>query len=123
MLDIEPDLLTLSGPQTGSRSLPGALCAGVLLFSPQWSAAAPRDSLVAYWTLDNTPLDSALAGGTVDNGTWVGTTSYGAGQFGTGLVLNGSNYISIPSSADVDRTGGDLTVSACFNHLNSQEVS
>ncbi len=73
--------------------------------------------------LDYNTIDSALAGGTVDNGTWVGTTSYGAGQFGTGLVLNGSNYISIPSSADVDRTAGDLTVSACFNHLNSQEVS
>ena len=97
-----------------SLVLPSALCAGVLLFSPQWSAAAPSDSLVAYWTLDNNTSDSALAGETVDNGTWVGTTSYGAGQFGTGLVLNGSNYISIPSSADVDRAARDLTVSAWF---------
>ena len=91
-----------------------AVFATTLLVACQWSSAAAVDSLVTYWTLDGNTKDTAVGGGTFDDGTWVGTPSYGAGQFGNGIVLDGTKLISVPASVDVDRAGGDVSISAWF---------
>ena len=90
-----------------------AVFAATLLFC-QWSAAATVDSLVTYWALDDNTSDTAAGGSTIDDGRWVGTPSYGVGQFGNGIVLDGSKFISVPASRDVDRSGGDVSISAWF---------
>lgn len=85
----------------------------LLVLIPSLALAAPSDDLLAYWTLDNNTNDSAPGGSTNDNGSWVGSTSYNSATapFGSAVSLNGSNYISIPSSADIAHAGGSLTIS------------
>lgn len=73
--------------------------------------AAPNDSLVSLWTLDESANDSATAGNSSDNGTFVGAPSYTPGIFGQAAALDGTNYISIPNSSDVDGSSGSITVS------------
>ena len=96
-----------------SRTLAALALLATILHSPL-ICAAPTDSLVAYWPLDRNLEDAALVGGTSDDGSWNGSPGWGPGRFGDGLVLSGSNFVAIPASPDVDRSGGDLTVSAWF---------
>lgn len=76
--------------------------------------AAPTDTLVSYWDFDDNLNDRATAGNTTDHGTWVGPADFNTGIFGNGLELNGSNYVSVPDSMDVARTGSNLSVSTWF---------
>ena len=76
--------------------------------------AAPSDRLLGYWKLDNSTSDSAAGGVAADNGSWVGPAAYTAAPFGQGASLNGSNYISIPSSSDLAHAGGSLSISIWF---------
>ena len=78
-----------------------------------FAIAAPSDDLLAYWTLDNNTTDTAPGGSINDNGSWVGTTTYNSATapFGAAASLNGSSYISIPSSVDIAHAGGSLTIS------------
>ena len=73
--------------------------------------AAPTDTLVSYWNFDDNVDDLATAGNTTDNGSWFGTANYNNGILGNGLGLDETNYVSVPDSLDVARTGSDLTVS------------
>ncbi|MDA7887928.1 CotH kinase family protein [Akkermansiaceae bacterium] len=76
--------------------------------------AVPTDTLLSYWDFEGNINDQAAAGATADDGTWVGATSFGTGKHGQAIVLDGSNYVSVPNSADVERAGGDLSVSTWF---------
>ena len=76
--------------------------------------AALTDTLVSYWDFDDKLNDLATAGNTTDNSTWVGTADFNTGIFGNGLELNGSNYVSVPDSMDVARTGSNLSVYTWF---------
>ncbi|MDA1274505.1 MAG: CotH kinase family protein [Verrucomicrobia bacterium] len=88
--------------------------AGATLFAEHLIGAAPADTLVAYWPFERNTADAAQSGSVSDNGTWVGATTYGSGRFGEGIKLDGSNYISVLSSPDVDRAGGDISISGWF---------
>ncbi|YCM43034.1 CotH kinase family protein [Verrucomicrobiaceae bacterium 227] len=86
-----------------------------LIFSGITGAfSAPVDNLISYWDFENNVNDQASVGGTFDNGTWVGTAGFTSGQHGQAIFLEGSNYVSINSSADVDRTGSDMTLATWF---------
>ena len=76
--------------------------------------SAPVDNLVSYWDFENNVNDQATVGGTFDNGTWVGTAGFTAGKYGQAIFLDGSNYVSINSSADMDRAGSDMSLSTWF---------
>ena len=76
--------------------------------------AAPSDELLSYWTLDGNTADSAPGGVSNDNGSWAGAGAYLAAPFGQGADLNGSSYISIPSSADLSHAGSSLSISVWF---------
>lgn len=90
------------------------LAIAFLLSSLTFLTAAPTDTLVSYWNFDDNLNDLAVAGDTTDNGSWVGAADYNTGIFGNGLELTGSNYVSVPDSQDVARTGSNLTVSTWF---------
>ncbi|YCM43060.1 lamin tail domain-containing protein [Verrucomicrobiaceae bacterium 227] len=82
-----------------------------LTFIPALSA----QSLVSYWDFENDLLDSAPAGATGDDGTWVGTPSFTeTSPLGEGLLLDGSNFVTVPASADVDGFIGDYSLTAWF---------
>lgn len=83
------------------------------VFFPAVLIAAPSDDLLAYWNLDNNTNDTAPGGSINDNGSWVGTSSYNSSTapFGAAASLNGSSYVSIPSSVDIAHAGGSLTIS------------
>ncbi|MDB4734407.1 CotH kinase family protein [Akkermansiaceae bacterium] len=74
----------------------------------------PTDTLLSYWDFEGNIKDQATAGATSDDGTWVGVTTFATGKHGQGIDLNGTNYITIPNSTDVERAGGSLTVSTWF---------
>jgi len=76
--------------------------------------ATPNDTLLSYWDFEDNINDQASAGAFSDDGTWIGPSTFATGKHGQGIDLNGSNYISIPNSADIERAGGNLTVSAWF---------
>ncbi|MFT4549209.1 MAG: hypothetical protein ACI9MB_003180 [Verrucomicrobiales bacterium] len=98
-----------------SASLRVAIVCVILLFSSILQClAASTDTLVSYWQFENDASDSSVVGSVDDSGSWVGTTSYAAGVHGSGIVLNGSNYISVPASVDVNRTGNDMSLSTWF---------
>jgi len=71
------------------------------------------NSLVGYWPLDNNLTDSTGA----NNGTSVGTATYTTGKKGNGLVLSGSNAVSIPVTGAL-QTSSAYTYSYWLN-LNS----
>ena len=85
-----------------------------LLFST-FAAALPSDDLLGYWTLDDNLSDTAPSG-TADTGSWQGGTSYSAtdSRFGSAITLDGSNFISIPSSDDLVHVGGSVSISVWF---------
>ena len=82
-----------------------------------FAVAAPSDDLLGYWNLDGNTDDSAPSGTTDDDGFWDGTPNYSNAansQFGSALSLDGSNFVSIPTSDDLTHVGGSLTLSAWF---------
>ncbi len=88
-----------------------AICPAIVPTAP----AAPSDSLVGYWRLENNANDSAPGGGTADNGSWVGGSAYtSTALFGSAASFDGSRHLSVPSSADIGAAGGSVTVSAWF---------
>ncbi len=92
-----------------------ALCGGFVLALGTASVAAPSDELLGYWPLDNSAADTAPGGASSDHGTWSGSASYtAAAPFGSAAALDGSNFISIPHSADLAHPGGSISISAWF---------
>lgn len=83
------------------------------LFLIKTALAAPSDDLLAYWNLDQNTADSAQAGATNDDGSWVGNASYSSteSQFGSAAILDGNSFIEVPNSSDIGRNGGSLTIS------------
>ena len=97
-----------------------AVCLGFSL-SASSARADILDSLNAYWTMDGDLNDTAGALGstastTADNGSVVGTAgsvSFGAGKFGDAGVFDGEDgYVSVPTSADLEKAGQSLSISA-----------
>lgn len=86
----------------------------LFIFFCKSAIGAPIDNLVSYWNFENNVSDTAAVGSTFDNGTWVGTPGYIVSPHGQGIFLDGSNYISIPASVDVDRTGADMSLATWF---------
>ena len=81
-----------------------------LLCAPAWS-----DDLVGHWKMEsaNGPVvvDSATAGNTADDGSWIGPASYIPGVFGEAMGLDGSQHLDIPHSPDTNKAGEDTTIS------------
>ncbi|MDA7649095.1 LamG domain-containing protein [Akkermansiaceae bacterium] len=75
---------------------------------------AETDHLVSYWDLESNTSDSAAAGNTTDNGSWVGTTNYSPGKFGQAIDLNGNSHVSVPSSGDITGSSNTISVSTWF---------
>ena len=73
------------------------------------------NGLMGRWNLDGNATDTAALDGFIDNGTLVGSPTYTTGtnvMVGTGaLSLTGSQYVSMPTSADLAITGA-LSLSA-----------
>lgn len=83
--------------------------------------AAPvvsADALVGYWKMEATNgpvvVDSSRAGSADDEAAWVGSPSYEPGPLGSSVVLDGSQYLRVADSVDVDKAGEDMTVSVWF---------
>jgi len=93
---------------------PFTKCLALICSGITGAFSAPVDNLVSYWDFENNLNDQASVGGTFDNGTWVGTAGFTAGQHGQAIFLDGSNFVSINSSADIDRTGADMSLSTWF---------
>ena len=74
----------------------------------------PVFGLVAYWPLDGTLDDAAPVGVTADHGTFVGKTSFQDGKIGKAIVLDGSNYVSIPTSEDLEVHNESISIVAWF---------
>ena len=91
-----------------------ALCVALACASALTAHAAPSDNLLSYWSLDGNTNDSAPGGVSTDNGNWVGSAAYLAGPFGQGADLDGSSYVSISTSADLEHANGDLSISVWF---------
>ena len=101
-------------PTLPQRLLRRLLVTAISVFAAGTAIAAPTDSLISYWPFENSTADQSAVGSVVDDGSWVGSSSYAPGVHGTGIVLDGSNYISVPASTDVDRAGSDMSLSAWF---------
>jgi len=77
--------------------------------------SASAQSLVSYWDFEDNLEDSATAGVTQDNGTWVGSAAFTAtSPLGDGILLDGSNHVSIASSADFDVSAVGSSISGWF---------
>jgi hypothetical protein len=82
-----------------------------------------QTGLIAYWNFDEgagpTAFDTAPSGVSVDNGTLNSTTTGPtrvSGQFGKALSFDGVNdYVSIPSSTDLNIGANAVSVSAWVN--------
>ena len=88
-----------------------------IVWSVLWSTctlSALGSELVSYWPLNGTLSDTAPGGTSRDAGTFVGKPAFAAGYFGKGISLDGSNYVAIPSSPDLEARGASITVSAWF---------
>jgi hypothetical protein len=73
---------------------------------------ANGNGLVAWYPLDGNVND---ASGNGNNGSLVGAPLFGAGKFGTSVILNGSTqYVSIPTSSSL-AVPGSLTISLWMN--------
>ncbi len=76
-------------------------------------AAAPssgsEDGLVGHWAMDGNGVDASGMG---NNGTPIGSTSYGAGRISSALLLASSgSRLEVPDSNSLDVTGA-VTISA-----------
>ena len=88
-----------------------------LLLSVLWltcTLSAQGSELVSYWPLNGTLSDSAPGGTSRDAGTFVGRPAFAEGYLGKGIVLDGTNYVAIPSSPDLVARNASITVSAWF---------
>ncbi len=59
------------------------------------------EGLVARWTFDGTFSDSS---GNGNDGTGVGGVTFAPGALGEAIVLNGNNYVEVPSSPSLNIT-------------------
>ncbi len=66
------------------------------------------DGLVARWSFDGTFSDSS---GNGNDGTGVGGVTFTPGIMGDAIVLNGNNYVEVPSSPSLNITNGITLVS------------
>ena len=78
------------------------------------STSATHADLVAHWQLDGDLKDSALFGRIKDDGKFVGKAIFQKGKIGKGIVLDGSNYVSIPTSPDLEAPNKSISISAWF---------
>lgn len=76
--------------------------------------ASGTDHLVSYWAMENNLTDSASAGSTPDNGNWSGSSDYSPGMFGQAIETTGSNFVTVPDSADVSGDSNNISVSTWF---------
>lgn len=78
--------------------------------------ADTADFLTAYWDYENNLTDTASAGNTADNGSWVGgsAANFQPGFLGQGFSSSGSTYISVPNSNDINGTGNSVSISSWF---------
>ena len=81
-----------------------------------WLAFPPviHADLVAYWPLDGDLKDVAPSGQTKDDGKFVGKATFKDGKIGKGIVLDGSNHVSIPTSPDLEARNKSISISAWF---------
>ena len=61
--------------------------------------------LVSYWPLDGDLRDVADAGMDQDEGTIVGSETFGEGRMGKALYLDGASHVAISPSKDLELTG------------------
>ena len=74
--------------------------------------SAIHADLVAYWPLDGQLKDAAPSGHTKDNGEFIGQATFKKGKIGRGIVLDGSNHVSIPTSPDLEARNKNISISA-----------
>ena len=81
-----------------------------------WLAFSPaiQADLVAYWPLDGQLKDAAPFGQINDDGQFVGQVTFKDGRIGQGIVLDGSNHVSIPTSPDLEAGNKNISISAWF---------
>ena len=74
------------------------------------------DNLTAYWDYEGNLSDSAAAGLTADNGSWVsgGASNFEVGFLGQGIKTNGSDYVIVPNSSDISGVGNNVSISTWF---------
>lgn len=77
-------------------------------------SSAIHADLVAYWPLDGQLKDAAPSGHTKDNGEFIGQATFKNGKIGQGIVLDGSNHVSIPTSPDLEARNKNISISAWF---------
>ncbi|MGJ8696168.1 MAG: LamG-like jellyroll fold domain-containing protein [Verrucomicrobiaceae bacterium] len=82
--------------------IPGILCAN------------STDSLVSYWALEDNLNDTAAAGSSTDNGSWIGAADYDPGKFGQAIEAKGNTYVSVPDSADLRGSSSTISISTWF---------
>ena len=69
--------------------------------------------MVAWWKGESNALDSVG----VNNGSWIGTTSYANGEVGQAFSFDGASYVSVPDAPDLHFTNA-MTVEA-WVYLNT----
>ena len=74
-------------PPLPQRLLRRLLATAVSIFAAGTAIAAPTDSLISYWQFENNTADQSAVGSVVDDGSWVGSSSYAPGVHGTGIRL------------------------------------
>ncbi|MGC6427200.1 MAG: LamG-like jellyroll fold domain-containing protein [Akkermansiaceae bacterium] len=74
--------------------------------------ASATDNLVSYWALENNLNDTADAGSSTDNGSWVGASDYDPGKFGQAIETKGNTWVSVPDSADLRGSSNTISISS-----------
>lgn len=98
--------LNQSGPyavlvSSGSNSILSSNA--ILTVNPQPVCTAPVSGLVSWWKGESNTLDQVSG----NNGSFVGTASYGAGEVGQSFQFDGSStYVRIPDSPTLHVTTG-----------------
>lgn len=74
------------------------------------------DNLVSYWSFEGDTNDTAAAGSSTDNGSWIGTADYTLSQsgFGQAIETKGNTWVSVPDSADIRGTSNNISISSWF---------
>lgn len=76
--------------------------------------ASNTDNLVSYWALESNLTDTASAGSSTDNGSWVGAADYDPGKFGQAIETKGTTWVSVPDSADLRGSSSTISISSWF---------
>ena len=89
------------------------------LLLPTWvktdgGRPAVHVDLVAYWPLDGHLTDAAPFSQINDDGQFVSQVTFKDGRMGQGIVLDGSNHVSIPTSPDLEAGNKNIFISAWF---------